>query len=414
MKIYYSCIIILLILCSTVYPVNAQHTKVQKIQHVLDSIRIEYENAAKNKIPSLNVLIHTPSDYIFVSSNAPGETPVTENTYFRFASNTKNFTATSILNMQEDGWLDIKSKITDLIPGSTIPFIPDSPDFNIPYKDQITIEQLLNHSAGVYDIDNDSVPGLDGLTYVEYMTKKDSGFQFELNELVNQDALNQLSYFAPGQGFHYSNTGYTMLGEIIERVYTFRSGKRKYYADYLNDYITGSLTTAGPMEIFFPYLSSQISIPEPFVKGNIFMPGGTFLVLEKQNMSANVADGNGIGTMALLNKYIRSLMKGESVLTAKSVELMKNTVSEHNKTYGLGCFYVENLGYGHNGNIKGYLSQMFYDPLTDVSVIMMTNAVDYNHEMPGLLNGLYTLNNTGYAAREILDLPANKLTTLVK
>ncbi len=83
---------------------------------MLDSIRIEYENAAKNKIPSLNVLIHTPEDYIFVSSTAPGETPVTENTYFRFGSNTKNFTATSILNMQEDGWLDIKSKITDLFP----------------------------------------------------------------------------------------------------------------------------------------------------------------------------------------------------------------------------------------------------------------------------------------------------------
>ncbi len=131
--------------------------------------------------------------------------------------------------MQEDGWLDIKSKITVPIPGSTLPYIPDSPDFNIPYKDQITIEQLLNHSAGVYDIDNDSVPGLNGLSYVEYMTMKNSSFQFELSELVNQDALNQLSYFAPGQGFHYSNTGYTMLGEIIERVYTFRSGKRKYY-----------------------------------------------------------------------------------------------------------------------------------------------------------------------------------------
>jgi len=413
MKIYYSCIIILLILCSTEYPVIAQQTKVQKIQHVLDSIRIEYENAAKNKIPSLNVLIHTPEDYIFVSSTAPGETLVTENTYFRFASNTKNFTATSILNMQEDGWLDIKSKITDLIPGSTLPYIPDSPEFNINYKDQITIEQLLNHSAGVYDIDNDSVPGLNGLSYVEYMTMKDSGFQFELSELVNQDALNQLSYFAPGQGFHYSNTGYTMLGEIIERVYTFRSGNRKYYADYLHDYITGSGTPAGPMEISFPYISSQTSIPEPFVKGNIFMPGGT-LVLEKQNMSSQVAGGNGIGTMAMLDKYIRTIMKGENVLTSASVELMKNTVSEHNKTYGLGCFYVENLGYGHNGNIKGYLSQMFYDPLTDVSIIMMANAVDFSHDMPGLINGLHTLNTTGYAAREILGLPANKLTTLVK
>ncbi|MDQ3140827.1 MAG: hypothetical protein M3Q56_01115 [Bacteroidota bacterium] len=127
--------------------------------------------------------------------------------------------------------------------------------------------------------------------------------------------------------FGYSRFGY-MPGRKsrhhwIERVYTFRSGKRKYYADYLHDYITGSLTPAGPMEISFPYISSQTSIPEPFVKGNIFMLGGT-LVFEKQNMSAHVAGGNGIGTMAMLDKHIRSLMKGENVLTPASVELMKN------------------------------------------------------------------------------------------
>ncbi|MEO8665447.1 MAG: serine hydrolase domain-containing protein [Ignavibacteria bacterium] len=413
MKNYYFLIIILLILSFIEYPANAQQTKVQEIHLKIDSIRIEYEKAAKNKIPSLSVLIHTPEDYIFVSSNAPGETTVTENTRFRFASNTKNFTAASILNMQEDGWLAIKSKITDLIPGSTLSYIPDSPDFNIPYKDQITIEQLLNHSAGVYDVDNDSVPGLNGLSYVEYMTMKDSGFQFELSELVNQDALNKISYFAPGQGFHYSNTGYTMLAEIIERVYSFRSGNRKYYSDYVNNYITGSGIPAGPMDISFPYLSSDTSLAEPFANGYIFV-GDSTVVYRGENMSANVADGNGIGTMAMLDKHIRSLMKGENVLTPASIELMKNTVSEQNKTYGLGCFYTENLGYGHNGNIKGYLSQMFYDPLTDVSVIMMTNAVDYNHDMPGLLNGLYTLNNSGYAVREILGFPANKLTPLVK
>jgi D-alanyl-D-alanine carboxypeptidase len=413
MKNYYYPVVILLILCFNTNLINAQQTKVEKIQTVVDSIRIEYEKAVKNKIPSLNVLIHTPDEYIFVSSIAPGEITVTENTYFRFGSNTKNFTATAILNMQEDGWLDIKSKITDLIPGSTTPYIPDSPDFNIPYKDQISIEQLLNHSAGVYDVDNDSVPGLNGLSYVEFETMKDSGFQFEMSNLVKQDASNQLSNFPSGQGWKYSNTGYTMLAEIIERIYSFRSGSKKNYADYLKDYVTGSGTPAGPMNILFPFLSSQTSIPEPFIKGNIFMPEGT-LVFGNQNMSANVADGNGIGTMALIDKHIRTLMKAENVLTPASVELMKNTVSEHNKTYGLGCFYVENLGYGHNGNIKGNLSQMLYDPLTDVSVIMMSNCVDYNNGMPGLMNGLYTLNNTGYAVRKILGFPANELTPLVK
>ncbi|MEZ4689805.1 MAG: hypothetical protein R3A12_06335 [Ignavibacteria bacterium] len=72
------------------------------------------------------------------------------------------------------GWLYIKDNITDRIPGSDMSYVPDSPEFAIPYKNQITIEQLLQHSAGVYDVDNDPVPGYDGLSYVDYMTFKRS------------------------------------------------------------------------------------------------------------------------------------------------------------------------------------------------------------------------------------------------
>ena len=378
---------------------TAQESNYDKVLKEVNGVRTEYEKNIGRKIPSLNVLIQTPADYIFVSSVPDGNTPVTKDTYFRFASNTKNFTSASILKMQQDGWLDIKSKIIDNIPGSTTPYIPDTHEFNIPYKNEITIELLLQHAAGVYDVDNDSVPGYNGLSYVDYMMYKDPSHQYELSELVNQDAVHKLSFFPPGKGYHYSNTGFTMLSEIIERVYTLKSGTKKYYSDYVKDHITGSAAPV-PLDISFPYLASDVSLPLPFVKG-LMLSKDTNVTFTNVNMSAHVGEGNGIGTMADLNKYIRTLMKGENVLNKSSIELMKHTVSDSNKTYALGCFYIKDLGYGHNGCIKGYLSLMMYDPDTDVSLIVMLPENDYTiaEDEESIIKGLKAIVNAGFAAR---------------
>ncbi len=381
---------------------KAQESNYDKVLKGVNEARAEYENNIGRKIPSLNVLIQTPSDFIFVSSVPDGYTQVTNDTYFRFASNTKNFTSTSILKMQQDGWLDIRSRIIVNIPGSSIPYIPDTPEFDIPNKNEITIEQLLQHSAGVYDVDNDSVPGYNGLSYVDYMMYKDPSHQYELSELVNQDAVHKLSFFPPGKGYHYSNTGFTMLSEIIERVYTFKSGTKKYYSDYIKDNITGS-TAPVPLDLSFPYLASDVKMPAPYAKG-LMLSKDTNVIFTDVNMSAHVGEGNGIGTMADLNKYIRTLMKGENVLNKNSIELMKHTVSDSNKTYALGCFHIKDLGYGHNGCIKGYLSLMMYDPDTDVSLIVMLPENDYTiaDDEKSIIKGLKAIVNAGFAARMAL------------
>ncbi len=393
---FYLCAMSILILSGKL---SAQDINSDKVQNAVNSVRSGYEKKINRKIPSLNVLIQTPSDYIFVSSVPDGRTPVTKDTYFRFASNTKNFTSASILKMQQDGWLDIKSKIIDKIPGSNITYIPDTPEFDIPYKNEITIEQLLQHAAGVYDVDNDSVPGYNGLSYVDYMMYKDPAHQYELSELVNQDAVHKLSFFPPGKGYHYSNTGFTMLSEIIERVYSYKSGAKKYYADYVKDHITGS-TSPVPLDITFPYLASDVKLPVPFTEG-LMLSKDTNVIFTDVNMSAHVGEGNGIATMSELNKYIRTLMKGENVLNKQSIELMQHSVSDSNKTYGLGCFYIKDLGYGHNGCIKGYLSLMLYDPDTDVSVIVMLPENDYTiaNDEESIINGLKAIVNAGFAAR---------------
>ena len=381
-----------------------------RVQAAVDSIRRTLEDSLKGSVPSMNVLVQTPTQTYFVSSVASGRQPLTPNTFFRFVSNSKNFTATSILTMYQDGWLDYKAHITDLIPGTQQPYVPATPDWAIPNKAQITIEQLLQHSAGVYDTDNDSIPGLHGETYVNYVQSRDSSHRFTTEELIKPLLDYQLQYnYAPGGGYHYSNTGYAILSRIIERVYSARSGSAKTYADYLRDRITGPSARV-PVPVTFPYLPNDVLLPAPSVASVIRQPGGILQGFGPVNMSAHVGEGNGYSTMAGLNTYIRSLMRGENVLTPATVQLMQTDirVTPTNNNYGLGCIRFTNLGYGHNGAIAGYLSLMAYDPATDVSVVAMLPLWDFTKGEESFLTCFRHMYYAAYAAKGALGYPITK------
>ncbi len=374
------------------------------VQEVIDltvaSIRLEVEAKIGKPVPTLNIIIQTPDETWFSSSAGENHQPITADTYFRFASNTKNFTSAAMLNMQEDGWVNINDKITDTMPGADIPYVPATAEWDFPFKDQITIKMLLNHSAGVYDVDNDSVPGFGGYSYTQFTQYFEPDYQFTAGEMVEQLVIHNLYYFEPGTGKHYSNTGYAIAGEIVGRVYSFHEGNNKHLTDYMHDYLYGTGNPV-PLDMHFPYLATDQDLPSPYSCGFEYPDATTVDEYCSYNMSAQVAEGNGYSTMRNINTYIRTLMKGENILTPASVELMKTSTSTADPNYGLGCFYVENLGYGHNGARVGNLSFMFYDPEHDVSVISYINAIDYAN-----FDSCYSaMPDAAYAVREILGYP---------
>ena len=376
----------------------------EKVQSAVDSVRNALSQALGIDYPSLNVLIQTPTQKIFVSSVPSGNTPLTADTYFRFASNTKNFTSASILNMNEDGWLDYKAKITDNIPGTDSPYVPATADWGFPYKADITIEELLQHSAGVFDVDNNPVPGYNGQTYTEYMLALDSNHQFTTDEMVKVLTDKGLYFFTPGSGYHYSNTGFSILGKIISRVYSIKANANKTYADYLNDYVIGGSSPVPIEAIHFPILATDKALPDPFVSSTVLNPTGTEHY-SAFNMSAQVGEGNGYGTMNALNTYVRSMMKGQNALQPASVQLMQTDKTSYDTSYGLGCDYRPNLGYGHNGARIGYLSFMAYDPDTDVSVVSMINLWDLRKGDTSFAKCILSMYDGAYAARSTLGYP---------
>jgi D-alanyl-D-alanine carboxypeptidase len=354
--------------------------------------------------PYINVIIQTPKEKIFVSSAAAGNQPLTADTYYRYASTTKNFTSAAILNMYEDGWLDYKAKITSAIPGTDITYVPGTSDWNIPHKHEITIEQLLQHSAGVFDVDNDTVPGYHGETYTDYILALDSMHQFTTDEMVKVVTEKKLSYFNPGKGYHYSNTGYSILAKIIARVYSYRAGKDKTYDDYMQDYIVGGTSPVALKEIHFPVLATQRSMPDPHVAGAYLLPNG-IQWFDSYNITAQIGEGNGYGTMNALNTYIRTLMRGENALTSATVKLMQTDKSGYDPSYALGCTYRVNLGYGHNGARIGYLSQMAYDPVNDISVVSMVTMWDLREGSTSFILPFNAIYDAAYAARSALGYP---------
>ena len=121
--------------------------------------------------------------------------PITENSVFRIASISKQFTAACIILLAEQEKLSLDNKLSD--------FFPEFPD----YAKSITIRHLLNHTSGIRDYL--SLAELKGLDDNDYYENRDV-----MEWLINQNDLN----FIPGDEFLYSNSGYWLLGQIVNKV----------------------------------------------------------------------------------------------------------------------------------------------------------------------------------------------------
>lgn len=353
------------------------------LQAILDTEWRAFTKDKTNFTGGLALQILSPQGDCFLSTGMGDD--MKNDRHFRIASVTKTFTAAGIMLLDQRGALRIDDKITDMIPGKDIPYVPDTPEYAIPYKDKITIRMLLMHRAGVFDQSNNPVPENEysraleyvGKNYLEYMLEKDPEHTFTIDELVGVNARNHLSFFEPGTAYHYSDTGYSILGKIIERV----SGKS--YGDFVRDelLVPNGLSGTGLVE-----KGADQDLPEPFVRGYVWMKG-TPTEVTRSNLSPHVAEGNIYSTPFDLATWCKKLLKGEAGLTKETVGMMmKGMVRDMpNSEYGLGLVSFPATGYyGHGGAHEGYLTMMYYNPSTDVAYVIFTNVWDAGNGMDSI------------------------------
>lgn len=123
--------------------------------------------------------------------------PITEDTIFQLASVTKQFTAAAVMLARREGLLELNDEITKYFP-------------EIPYPD-VTIRHLLTHTSGIPDYFDDA----DWFIKIWKEEKRVPGNDEILRFLCETEAK---PYFAPGEGMHYSNTGYNLLALLVERL----------------------------------------------------------------------------------------------------------------------------------------------------------------------------------------------------
>jgi len=267
--------------------------------------------------------------------------PVEPDMIFRLGSVTKQFTAVAILMLAEEGKLSLQDEITKFLP-------------NYPTQGKkIMVEHLLTHTSGVKSYTD--------LPEWLPLQRKD----MTLGELIDL-FKNQPMEFAPGERWKYSNSGYVLLGAIVEKV----SGKS--YADFLQDRIFGPLGMKSSC-----YDSTSRIIPRRipgYAKGNAGYENAPYLSMSQPYAAGSLAssvDDLATWTEALL---AGKLIKRETLERAFTPYKLKDGLDSK---YGYGWCVSDYEGHRlieHGGGIHGFLSHVMFFPEDRIFVAMLANS----------------------------------------
>ena len=342
------------------------------LQVIADSVYHVFDE--KWGIDKSGVLIYVtgPSGAYLASSNiTPAATP---ESHFRVASITKTFTAAAIMLLYQEGKLDINDRI--------MKYLPSTPAYDIPYKNEITIKQLMQHRAGVFDITNNNMPGTitapyAGLKYEDYIRDQDNLHTFTFDELVGLNAKHQISTAAPGVGFNYSNTGYNILGKIIEGV----SGLS--YSEFINQRFIQAL---GLTDTYSVWEGNDIEMRSPYLDSYLYIKGEETINTSEDNMSVHVTEGEIVSSPKDITNWMRLLLTGEAGINSENIDLMKEMLPAdgNHGVYGLGLVYDQGLGYGHNGAHVSYVSSLRYNPENGITVLVTANFIRIDPAEPNM------------------------------
>jgi CubicO group peptidase (beta-lactamase class C family) len=270
--------------------------------------------------------------------------PLRTDHVFRIGSVTKQFTGAAILKLAEEGKLSLQDELTK--------FLPDYPTLG----KKITVEHLLTHTSGIKSY-----------TDLEKWTPQEHRKDFTTSELVDY-FKNEPMDFDPDAQWNYNNSGYILLGCIIEKT----SGKT--YAEYI-------------AEQFFKPLgmnNSYYGDTKPLIKNRAAGysqndVGGTYANADFLSMTQPYAAGSLLSTVEDLHTWTRALhsgkvLKPESVKKATTPYILPDGTNTH---YGYGLSMKNLLGsltVEHSGGIHGFLSDLVYLPKEEICVAILTNC----------------------------------------
>lgn len=283
------------------------------------------------------------------------ETPLVAADRFGIASVTKTFTAVLVLQQVDDGALTLDDTVGQ--------WLDDPAAGRIPNAERITLRQLLNHTSGVYDYFDADSPFWQDAYFGEGADWSRIWTPEEL--LAYADGARHAPYFSPGEGVHYSNTNYVLLGLILEQA----TGQR--YAEQLQARIVE------PLGLADTFYAATEPVPEGRADAYHLVEG------ELVNVSAIHLSGQGTGagmvsTTRDLARFAGALFGGE-LLSPAALESMVTFVPGDRPGYegGLGVVRRQTPGgelVGHDGDGPGSGARLYQLAEADLTLVLLTNT----------------------------------------
>ncbi|MFM7682869.1 MAG: serine hydrolase domain-containing protein, partial [Bacteroidota bacterium] len=380
----------LLLLFIYVNVVFSQDKRLEKIDSIVSSW---YRNNEFNG----NILIAEKGKIIFNKSygKANEETGemLNENSQFELASVSKQFTATAIMILKERNQLSLDDPITK--------YFPELVNYN-----KVTIKNLLNHTGGLPD-------------YMEILEKKLDTTKILNNKDIVKSLINTKPLFKANSKFEYSNTGYVLLGQIIEKVSNIPLNDflQKNIFEKLGMDRTKIVTRRYKPEILINYAygyvkdleTDKLVLPENYkeTKHVIYYDG----IYGESSLNSTTID---------LYKWDRALYTEQIVSKEYLEEMFKPTTLNNKKRieYGYGFSIDNNEIYRkrvfHRGSWPGYETYICRNIDDDVLIVVLINRQILNVKFPFKLIREYLYNQPVIIEQdkkniEITDLKINNL-----
>ncbi len=322
----------------------------------LDKFAKRLDSAHERRLVSGTVLIAVDGKIVFEKSvgysNVNDKTPLAENSSYRLASVGKQFTAMGIMMLKEDGKLDFDDDITKHLP-------------KLPYKG-ITIRHLLHHNGGLPDYMD--LFDLHWDKEESDLSKKKTAFNKDLVDLFAEHHPDP--DFVAGERYQYSNTGYVLLGSIIE------STSRMTIHDFLNTRIFEPLNMTDS-SAFSP--NAEVFKPANRVFGFAYQGDGSSVDNDWHYLNGMVGDGGIYASARDLLKWDQALYGEELVSQTTLAEAFTSGKLNSGKETGYGFGWVversknKGLAVSHGGLWVGFRTSIERQVDRRLTVIVLSN-----------------------------------------
>lgn len=327
----------------------AQRAEAQDVASRID----EYLSAEVEAggIPGLTAAVVRDGEVIYEGAfgvrRLGGNEALTSDHVFHFASVSKPFVATALVQLVEDGQIELGDRLTDHLPYFRLA--------DNRYR-TITIRQMLNHTAGMVDVRD----------YEWGAPQYDEG---AAERFVRQMATDGMLW-APGDGFRYSNKAFDALGDVIAKV----SGMS--FEEYIQSHILDSIGMSGSSFIH-PDIDEDLR-----TTGHVGTPPRVSEVYPYNRRHAPSSTLNSsVGQMVnwMLVNLNRGELRGGRILSRESYDLLWGTTTdsvEGAPPVGLSWFLGELEGrrtVSHGGADTGFRSNIMLMPDDGIGVVIASN-----------------------------------------